>query len=200
MRHVHPQATKVTNVKACAACQEIAALPPLCGQLFVLSVRGVTREAVTQEMSMVYAHEFISISLQNQSVSCLWCNSSACPFAAISSCASSRGGAGGAGDGGGNSLSSSNEDYPGAGGYEAGYGVNASWGGWGGESFDEVMRALGTHAMQFAWAPDDDFGQCFSGTNALFRYTSTLVGVLLSPSEALRQRVSQVAPLVFPTP
>ena len=78
--------------------------------------------------------------------------------------------------------------------------MNASWGGWGGESFDEVMGALGTHASQFAWSPDDNFGQCFSGANALFRYTSTLVGVLLSPNEALRQRVSQVAPPVFPTP
>ena len=75
-----------------------------------------------------------------------------------------------------------------------------SWGGLGGESFDEVMRAVGTHASQFAWAPHDDFGQCFSGPNALFRYTSTLVGVLLSPNEALRQRVSQIVPPILPTP
>jgi hypothetical protein len=55
----------------------------------------------------------------------------------------------------------------------------------GGEAFEDVMRAEHTHASHEAWAPDDKFGLCFAGSNALFRYVSALVGWLFSPNALL---------------
>lgn len=53
------------------------------------------------------------------------------------------------------------------------------------EAFENVMRAERSHASHEAWAPDDKFGMCFTGANALFRYVSALVGYFFSPSKAL---------------
>ena len=60
------------------------------------------------------------------------------------------------------------------------------------DGYNEVMRREGIHPSEGAWAPDEDFGLCFTGKNSLFRYVAALIGFLFRPQEALRQRARQL--------
>ena len=135
-----------------AECASVMTAQPMEGGFgSVVHVMALQlQRAKKMRRSLQFTGSYLYSPCEDKNLQCLWCQASACPFAAISSCSSQ------------------------------------------GEDFDEVMHAEGSHASQFAWAPDNDFGLCFAGPNALFRYASTLVGVLSTPNAALRQRVIQL--------